>query len=230
MATTDGGLAQWLSEAGISPERLTVQQEAILQGAWHFREQLGADYYSTRMLSHFLLHCGSGLRVAQIARLLDISRPTASKQQGLSSKEVVQAAQHRMAGRPYGKLLPRYAGPIAEFVLTHADASRYDTLAFIQRTFGVHVSTVALAKFLKKYGLDRASRAAARAQASNVPAAEAAKEPATAPAPAAAIVLPVPAEPPRPAEPVAIVPPGQPVPLPAPPFSSRTRTTRARSC
>jgi transposase len=218
MATTDGGFARWLSQAGISSDRLTVQQEAILQAACRFREQVGEDYYSTRMLSHFLLHCGSGLRVAQIARLLGISRPTASQQQGLSSKEVVQAAQHRMAGRAYGKLLPRYAGPIAEFVLTHADASRYDTLAFIQRTFGVHVSTVALSKFLKKYGLDRASRASARAQANPAPAAG--NEPAaTASANLAC----------APAEPIAVVPPGQPVPLPAPPFSSRTRTSRGRS-
>ena len=52
------------------------------------------------------------------------SRPTASHQQGVSSKEASQAAHHRMAGRPHGKLLPRYAGPIAEFMLTHADATR----------------------------------------------------------------------------------------------------------
>src|SRR5712691_2313912 len=56
---------------------------------------------------------------------------------------------------------PRYAGPIAEFVLTHPEASHYDTLDFIERTFAVRVSTVALHHFLKKYGLDRASRAAA---------------------------------------------------------------------
>src|SRR5207244_6576992 len=59
----------------------------------------------------------SGLKVAQIARLVGISRPTASHQQGISSKEAIQAAHHRMAGRPHGKLLPRYAGPIAEFIL-----------------------------------------------------------------------------------------------------------------
>jgi transposase len=216
MATTEGGFAQWLSQAGMSPDRLTLQQEAILQAAFHFRGLVGEDYYSTRILSHFLLHCGSGLQVVQIARLLGISRPTASQQQGLSSKEVVQAAQHRMAGRPYGKLLPRYAGPIAEFVFSHADATRYDTLDFIQRTFGVHVSTVALSKFLKKYGLDRASRA--RASPTSATAA------ANNPGPAAAATGGS-----APAEPIAIVPPGQPVPLPAPPFSSRTPTSRARS-
>jgi len=213
MAMTDGSLSQWLTQAGMSAERLTVSQEALLQAAFRFRQQVGQDYYSTRVLSHFLLHCDSGLPVAQIARLLDLSRPTASRQQGLSSKEVVQAAHHRMAGRPHGKLLPRYAGPIAEFVLTHADASRFDTLDFIERTWGVRVSTVALHKFLKKYGLDRASRAAALATT------EAAAEP-EASGPASLL----------PAEPVAAAPPGQPVPLPAPPFSSRRRTTRGRSC
>src|SRR6202008_3357911 len=98
---------------------------------------------------------------AHLARLLRLSRPTASRQQGLSSKEAVQAAQHRMAGRPHGKLLPRYAGPLAAVLLTHPDATRYAALDFIERPWGFRVSTVALHHFLKKYGLDRASRAAA---------------------------------------------------------------------
>ena len=62
-----------------------------------------------------------------------------------------------MAGRAHGKLLPRYAGPIAEFILTHADATRYDILDFIERTWSVRVSTVALHHFCKKFGLDRAT-------------------------------------------------------------------------
>src|SRR5438270_10053661 len=68
-----------------------------------------------------------------------------------------------MAGRTHGKLLPRFAGPIAEFVLSLPDVTRYDTLDIIQRTWGVRVSTVALHHFLKRYGLDRATRAAALA-------------------------------------------------------------------
>jgi transposase len=215
MATTAGTFAQWLTQAGISQERLTAEQNAVLQAAYRFRQQLGEDYYSTRLLSHFLLHCGSNFQVAQVARLLQISRPTASRQQGLSSKEVLQAAHHRMAGRPHGKLLPRYAGPIAEFVLTHADATRYDTLDFIERTWGVRVSTVALHKFLKKYGLDRATRAAARGAATGGTAAEPER------LGPARVVCP---------EPLAVVPPGQPVPLPAPPFSSQPRTMPAPFC
>jgi len=212
MATTAGRFAQWITQAGIFVERLTAEQNAVLQAAFHFREQLGEDYYSNRVLGHFLLHCGSGLQVAQIARLLKISRPTASRQQGLSSKEVIQKAHHRMAGRSHGKLLPRYAGPIAEFVLTHPDASRHDTLDFIERTWNVRVSTVALHHFLKKYGLDRASRQQALAAANAAAAAAAETEDAR----TADLV-------------VDSLPPGQPVPVPAPPFSSRTRTTRGLS-
>jgi hypothetical protein len=216
MATTAGLLARWLKQAGISPDRLTDEQKAVLQAAYQFRQNVGDDYYSNRLLGHFLLNCCSGLKVVQIARLLKISRPTASRQQKLSSQEVIQAGHHRMAGRSHGKLLPRYAGPIAEFVLTtHPKATHYDTLDFIERTFGVRVSTVALHKFLKKYGLDRASRAQALATAN----AGAAAEPPG--SEAAAVLLPVMR---------AAVPPGQPVPLPAPPFSSRRRTTRGPSC
>jgi transposase len=206
MSATDGAFAQWLSQAQIVEDRLTAERRGLLQYAFAFRQRCGDDYYSSRLLSHFLLHCGSGLKVAQIARLVGISRPTASHQQGVSSKEAIQAAHHRMAGRPHGKLLPRYAGPIAEFILSHADASRYDILDFIERTWGVRVSTVALHHFCKKFGLDRATRAEA-----------------TAPRPRAGHT---PAEP----RPVDTVPPSQPVPLPPPPFSRRGPSTRGRSC
>jgi transposase len=205
MATRDGTFLQWLTQAGIAAERLTSEQTAVLQAAFRFRQQVGTDYYSTRLLSHFLLHCGSGLAVAQVARLVSISRPTASRQQNASSKEVVQAAHHRMAGRAHGKLLPRYAGPIAEFILAHADATRYDILDFIERTWGVRVSTVALYHFCKKFGLDRASRAQATTQAS--------AERTTAD--------------PRQIE---TVPPTPPLLPPPPPFCPDAGNTQARSC
>ncbi len=112
-----------------------------------------------------------------------------------------------MAGRPHGKLLPRFAGPIAEFILTHADASRFDILDFIEPHLGaMRVSTVALHHFCKKFGLDRATRAEA-----------------TAPQPSTSHT---PAEPRR----VETAPASQPVPPPPPPFSRRGRSTRGRSC
>ena len=206
MGTTPSTCASWLAQAQVAEQRLTAGQRGLLQAAFAFRQRCGDDYYSSRLLSHFLLHCASGLKVAQIARLVGFSRPTASHQQGVSSKEAIQAAHHRLAGRPHGKLLPRYAGSIAEFLLTHADATRYDILAFIQRTWGVQVSTVALHHFCKKFGLDRATRATARTPP---PTEEAAVAPAAARADA---------------------PPGQPVPLPPPPFSSARPNMPAPSC
>ena len=205
MAATDSTLSQWLAQAQLVPDRLTAEQRGLLQAVYAFRQQCGTDYYSQRLLSHFLLHADTGLKVASIARLVGFSRPTASKQQGLSSKEAIQAAHHRLAGRPHGKLLPRFAGPVAEFILSHADASRYDVLDFIERTWNVRVSTVALHHFCKKFGLDRATRVAART-------------PPTTPS--------MPAEPRR----LALPPPGQAVPVPPPPFSPRGRSTPARSC
>src|ERR1043166_4246248 len=108
MTATDDPCALWLSQAQIAEGRLTAEQRGLLQYAFAFRQRCGDDYYSSRLLSHFLLHCDSGLKVAQSARLVGSSRPTASHQQGVTSKEAIQAAHHRMAGRPHGKLLPRY--------------------------------------------------------------------------------------------------------------------------
>lgn len=153
MATTSDSFCQWLHCAAIREQALRVEQRAVLEAAYRFRQAQGTDYYSTRLLSHFLLHCGLGLKVAQIARLLGLSRPTASKQQALSSKQTVQQAHHRLDGRPYGKLLPRFAGPIAQFLIANPRASRYDLLDFIEQTFQVRVSRIALYHFLNKYGL-----------------------------------------------------------------------------
>ena len=161
MATDAATFADWLSAAHVPDHCLTPAQRHVLEAVFHFRQRCGSDYYSTRLLSHWLLHSRTGLKVAQIARLLGLSRSAASAQQGLSSKEVIQAAHHRLAGRAHGKLLPRFAGPIAQFLLQCPRASRCDLLDFIQRTWSVRVSRQALHKFLKKYGLDRASPAAA---------------------------------------------------------------------
>jgi hypothetical protein len=205
MAATTDGFSAWLADAQISEPRLTPQQRNVLLAAFLFRQRQGDDYYSTRLLSHFLLHCDLGLKVARIARLLGVSRPTASRQQGLSSKQAVQQARHRMDGRPYGKLLPRYAGPIAGFLLTHPQATRADLIDFIDATFGVRVSRIAVYQFLKKYGLDRVAD----------------PSPATLPATPEAATAP-----PRPPE---VAPAPTPASRSAPPFCSDTRSTRAPS-
>jgi len=201
MAVAPDAFSAWLTDAQIPEQRLTPEQRGVLRAAFHFRQRQGDDYYATRLLSHFLLHCDSGLKVAQIARLLALSRPTASRQQGLSAKEAIQQAHHRMDGRPYGKLLPRYAGPIAEFLCRRPQASRADLIDFLDQTLGVRVSRIAVYKFLKKYGLDGVGN------------------PAPAPAPAT----------PRP--PTLPSPAAQALPAatPAPPFCSGGRSTRAPS-
>jgi hypothetical protein len=205
VATTTNSFTQWLQDASIREQALSTDQRAVLQAAFRFRQSQGEDYYSTRLLSHFLLHCDCGLKVAHIARLLRLARPTASKQQALSSKQAIQQAHHRMDGRPYGKLLPRFAGPIAQFVLTNPQATRYDLLDFIDRTFGVRVSRIALHHFLKKYGLLAIPQ----------------------PAPTAAPVAPAgPASAASPAV-IEVVLPATP---PPPPFSSDTLSSRVLSC
>ncbi len=210
VATDD--FAAWLAQAQVVEPRLTPDQRGALRAAFHFRHSRGTDSYSTRLLTHFLLHCGTGLKVAQLARLAGVSRPTASGQQGMSSQEAVQQAHHRLDGRPYGKLLPRYAGPIIEFLLAHPKATRPELIDFIDQTFGVRVSRIALYKFLKKFGIDQLGAAPATAP----PAATSATP--TCPGPTAA--------PPDPADRLPAVTPAA---APAPPFSSRTRSTRAPS-
>jgi transposase len=154
-ATAPATFSDWLAGAGIPESRLGSEQLNVLQAAHRFRQAQGSDYYSMRILGHFLLHAGCGLKVARVARLLGISRPTASRQQNLSSRQAILQAHHRMDGRPRGKLLPRFAGPIAAFLVKSPDASRAALIDHVEATFGVRVSRVALYKFLKRYGLDR---------------------------------------------------------------------------
>jgi hypothetical protein len=195
--------ATWLEEADIPQSRLTPALCSLLLAVWRFRQQQGSDYFSTRLLAHFLLNCDCHLKVAHIARLLGISRPTASGQQNLSSKEVIRQAHHRLRGRPYGKLLPRFAGAIAAYLVNNPHATRAKLIDFVFATFGVRVSRIALYKFLKKYGLDHIPNPAAAA-----PSPQAQEQP-TAPAPLSAVV---------------------PAGVAAPPFSSPGRSTPAPSC
>jgi hypothetical protein len=209
MATAAPTLATWLQDSAVPQARLTPPQCAVLEAAFCFLQQRGHDYFSRRLLSHVLLHARTGLKVAQLARLLGFSRSAASAQQGLSSKEVVQAAQHRLAGRAHGKLLPRFAGPIAQFLHDHSQASRFDLLDFIRQALGVSVSRMALHRFLKKYGLDQASRLAA------VPTPGPAAPPAPEPASAVVLAAAPPAEaaaPPRPPAEFFLPPPTTPAP------------------
>jgi hypothetical protein len=254
VAETAKTFESWLEQADIKQERLSAEQVALLGAAFRFRQEKGSDYFSTRLLSHFLLHCDSHLKVAAIARLLGISRPTASEQQGLSSKEAIQQAHHRLKGRPYGKLLPRFAGPIAAFLLGHPNASRAEVLDFIEATFSVRVSRVALHKFLKKFGLDHLpgpfTQPAATSSQPNTSATL--PEPATAtvpdaaaqdspqPSPAANALTPpqVVAAPVVPSSgtqgrSTILLPSGSvlvPAPPPAPPFSSHAPSTPEPSC
>lgn len=237
MAEAADDFAAWLDQADIPASYRTAELDALLHAVFRFRQQQGSDYYSTRLLSHFLLHAGTDLKIAQIARLLGISRPNASKQQNLSSKEAIRQAHHRMDGRPHGKLLPRYIGPIAAYLLAHPDASRADVLGFIKQTFGVQVSRIALYKFLKKYGLQDDSDSAEPDQA------KAAREGSTASSQESAASRPttplVPLQAATPAElttPVAAATPqielaslSEPA-RPAPPFCSDGRNSPAPSC
>jgi hypothetical protein len=238
MAVALDDFTAWIDQADIPASYRTAELDALLAAVFRFRQQQGSDYYSTRLLSHFLLHADTGLKVAHIARLLGISRPNASKQQKLSSKQVVIAAHHRLDGRPHGKLLPRFAGPIAAFLLGHPDASRADVLDFIHHTFGVQVSRIALYKFLKKYGLQGVSKAvpsAAQANAEDTTDTDAgvsvaATEAASGIAPTTGHALPERINPAPPApviELARVIAPGK---ASAPPFSSGGRNTPAPSC
>jgi hypothetical protein len=247
MADATEDYAAWLQQADIPLHHQTPQRDAVLQAVFRFRQQQGSDYYSTRLLSHFLLHCECGLKVAQIARLLGIARPTASKQQGMSAKAAIQQAHHRMKGRAYGKLLPRYAGPIAAFLLGHPQASRAELIDFVAQSFGVRVSRIALYKFLKKYGLNNVADSAQPSAPANPAGDVAAASPQESPAapaalPSAAAPTPAPAPVVAPAPPIPSALLAVPAPvielasvveftkLSAPPFSSDGRNTPAPSC
>jgi hypothetical protein len=211
MVAANPDFAQWLQDAAVPDNALTEAQRVLLLYAFAFLQRCGHDYYSVRLLSHFLLHCQAGLPVAQIARLLRLSRSAASAQQGLSSKEVVQAAHHRLRGRSHGKLLPRFAGPIAQFLHQQPDATRWDLLDFIRDTWGVSVSRMALHHFLHKYGLAGSAAVATFAKPAQAAPAEPVLPPAP-PAPPPAATDQTDANGPVPAQVAALPPASQPLP------------------
>jgi len=147
----------WLERARLRRERLNAHQISVLEAAFRFLEHGGHDYSSRRLVEHFLLHSELGLKVAQVARLVGLDRCTSSRHRPCSSSQVVQAIHNRQAGKFPGKLLPRYAGPVAQFLLERPKATRDEVLDFLERRWQIRPGYRALDNFLREYGLDRRS-------------------------------------------------------------------------
>lgn len=147
----------WLERARLQRERLNAHQISVLEAAFRFLEHGGHDYASRRLVEHFLLHSELGFKVAQVARLVGLDRCTSSRHRPCSSSQVVQAIHNRQAGKFPGKLLPRYAGPVAQYLLEHPKATRDEVLGFLERRWQIRPGYRALDNFLRKYGLDRRS-------------------------------------------------------------------------
>lgn len=145
----------WLEKARLRRERLNDRQLAVLEAAYRLLEDGGHDYASRRLVEHLLLHADLGLKVAQVARLVDMDRCTSSRHRRCSSAQVVQAIPNRQAGKFPGKLLPRYAGPVAQFLLEQPHATRDEIIDFLERRWQIRPGYRALDNFLRKYGLDR---------------------------------------------------------------------------
>lgn len=153
MAKDGQAFEAWLEKAELALPRLSPQQRAVLEAAFQFLEHGGHDYASRRFVEHFLLHANLQLKVAQIARLVGHDRCTTSRHRACSSAQVAEAIRNRLAGKYPGKLLPRYAGPVAQFCVQHPQATRDEILDFLESTWHVRPGYSALDRFLKKYGL-----------------------------------------------------------------------------
>ena len=118
---------------------------------------------------------------------------------------------------PTASSCPATPGAIAAYLFDHPKATRADLIAFIDQTWGVRVSRIALYHFLKKFGLDAAFAPVAPAALTPLPPDE---QPARPPDPPATPLLAPPPDPP--ATPLPAVPP-------APPFCSARHATPAPS-
>ncbi len=85
MAKDGEAFARWLDEARIPQTKRTPHQLAILKATFAFLQQAGRDYASRRLVAHFLLNCQLGLKLAHVARLVDITRPSVDVGGGRSS-------------------------------------------------------------------------------------------------------------------------------------------------
>ena len=157
MSGDGSSFESWLEKGRLRCERLDNRQLAVLEAAFRFLEHGGHDYASRRIVEHFLLHAEVGLKVAQVARLVELNRCTSSRHRRCSSSQVVQSIHNRQAGKFPGKLLPRYAGPVAQFLVEHPQATRQEVMDFLERRWQVRPGYRALDNFLRKYGLGRDS-------------------------------------------------------------------------
>ena len=141
--------------------RLTAEQRSLLQYVFAFREHCGDDYYSNRLLSHFLLHCGSGLNGNRSRSPVwsEVQSPHGfAPARGLFQGSDVQAAPaFAWRAGPTASCCPPRSMP-APHRRVHLDACRrHSTTTFSTSSSvpGACVSRpVALHHFCKKFGLD----------------------------------------------------------------------------
>ena len=161
----------------------TAAQRGLLQCAFAFRQRCGSDYYSSRLLSHFLLHCDPDSRSrrspacsASAGRPAPISkafRPRRSSRQPTTAWPAGRRQTPATLCRPHRRI--------------PADPGRRHPLGSprLHRShLGRTRSTVALYHFLKKFGLDRHAGACHRTRPAPSSRRPSSQRPSQTPAPA----------------------------------------------
>jgi hypothetical protein len=143
----------WATEQRELLAKATASQQVLLEAAVRFVAATDGQPIMRRMAGFFLLNAQLGLLPAQVGAAVGRTDRAMRTVQSLSARELLESIWGELGRHRQSKLLAEHAGPIAKYVVDHADCTQAEMVAFIRGSFDIQVDPLTLRRFFKKYGL-----------------------------------------------------------------------------
>lgn len=156
--------AAWAAAEEEAEDRFDPEQKVLIGFALQFADFAASIPILNRLTVYFLSHCGAGLSPVTIGEICDRSREAVHDTKRLSPKQFVASLRKWGFGKrgPAPKLGEDHVVPIAAFLSENPRAGNVDIAKFLYERFGVEVAPFdgALAKLLRRFGMDRLKKTA----------------------------------------------------------------------
>jgi hypothetical protein len=145
--------SEWARSHQLEAETLSIEQRVLIGAALHFLDFAKHHRLLVRLVTYFLAHCGVGLSVSCVARVVGRTTRAVEMTKAVSVEEIVKAAHRDGARHGAPTLEAIHAGPVAEFIFEHPGCTHRDVAAFAGERLGVEVGIDGVRAFLRRHGL-----------------------------------------------------------------------------
>jgi hypothetical protein len=131
----------------------TRSQQVLLEAAVKFVAVIAAQPVLLRMAAFFLLHSGMGLTPVQVGAAMGRTDRAMRTVRALGARDMLESIWAELGRHRQPKLHPEHAGPIAKYLVDHADCTQLEVARFIAAELSIDVDAQTIGRFLDAYGL-----------------------------------------------------------------------------